>query len=174
MGCWISVLGLSTSCSETFWQSSGISSHYFRFEQHLDSEQFLASYQAFSAKGLASILLDNLWNISCNNRPQISPSPWGRWLDFNENVWRLYFCCTICIFYTRANKGREQQNGLFSCFFGATFEKIWLKKASFDLFEQLFEKSQATCGKHQNITIANQSINNSRLSFLEEGKGGGC
>lgn len=62
----------------------------------------------------------------------------------------------------------------FSCFFGATFEKIWLKKASFDLFEQLFEKSQATCGKHQNITIANQSINNSRLSFLEEGKGGGC
>lgn len=91
---------------------------------------------------------------------------------------KMFGDCTFVVqfayFYTRANKGREQQNGLFSCFFGATFEKIWLKKASFDLFEQLFKKSRATCGKHQNITIANQSINNSRLSFLEEGKGGGC
>ena len=82
------------------------------------------------------------------------------------------FVVQFAYFDTRANKGREQQNGLFSCFFGATFEKIWLKKASFDLFEQLFEKSRATCGEPQNITIANHSINKSGPLFSEEGRMG--
>ena len=52
---------------------------------------------------------------------------------------------------------KEESNKTVS-FFGATFEKIWLLKATFELFEQRFEKSRVTCGKPQNITIANHSI----------------
>lgn len=37
---------------------------------------------------------------------------------------------------------------------------------------QLFEKSRATCGKPQNITIANHSVNKSGPLFSEEGRMG--
>ena len=58
--------------------TSGISSNFFRFE-HFST--FWATFSLLSIlRNWSSFQCFHLATISCENRSQITPSPWGRWL----------------------------------------------------------------------------------------------
>ena len=75
-GCWIS-LGLCTSCSETYRQllvfrvTFFVSSIFFTFWATFSLLSILRNWSNLECFHLAT--------ISCENRSQITLSPWGRW-----------------------------------------------------------------------------------------------